>query len=119
MTVSDTVPFMSSAKIVISLDPETLRQVDRIVESGLFPSRDRLIQDAVTEKHAPSSSLRLKEPRLKNSFKAKSLKLNRETIARLGSEELTGAKGAAADAEKCTGCPSGCGIFPDEQVVTA
>ena len=41
---------MSSAKIVISLDPETLRQVDRIVESGLFPSHDRLIQDAVAEK---------------------------------------------------------------------
>jgi Arc/MetJ-type ribon-helix-helix transcriptional regulator len=48
-TVSDTV-LMSSAKIVISLDPKILRQVDRIVESGLFPSRDRLIQNAVAEK---------------------------------------------------------------------
>jgi Arc/MetJ-type ribon-helix-helix transcriptional regulator len=41
---------MSRAKIVISLDPETLRQVGRLVESGLFPNRGRFIQDAVTEK---------------------------------------------------------------------
>jgi Arc/MetJ-type ribon-helix-helix transcriptional regulator len=41
---------MSSAKIAISLDPEALHQVDRLVESGLFPSRSRLIQDAVAEK---------------------------------------------------------------------
>jgi hypothetical protein len=42
-------------------------------------------------------------------------KLNRETIARLGNEELTEVKGAANDdAFKCTGCPSGCGIFPDQ-----
>ncbi len=50
--------------------------------------------------------------------KMKSLKLNRETVARLDSEKLSEAKGAAADAQKCTGCPSGCGIFPDEQLVT-
>jgi Arc/MetJ-type ribon-helix-helix transcriptional regulator len=41
---------MSSAKIAISLDPEALHQVDRLVERGLFPSRSRLIQDAVAEK---------------------------------------------------------------------
>lgn len=41
---------MSSAKIAISLDPEALRQVDQLVEGGLFPSRSKLIQDAVTEK---------------------------------------------------------------------
>ena len=41
---------MSSAKIAISLDPEALRQVDQLVEGGLFPSRSRLIQDAVAEK---------------------------------------------------------------------
>jgi len=41
---------MSSAKIAISLDPEALRQVDQIVQGGLFPSRSRLIQDAVAEK---------------------------------------------------------------------
>ena len=41
---------MSSAKIAISLDPKALKQVDRLVEGGLFPSRSRLIQDAVAEK---------------------------------------------------------------------
>ncbi len=41
---------MSSAKIAISLDPESLKQVDQLVQTGLFPSRSRLIQDAVAEK---------------------------------------------------------------------
>lgn len=41
---------MSSAKIAISLDPQALKQVDQLVEGGLFPSRSRLIQDAVAEK---------------------------------------------------------------------
>lgn len=41
---------MSSAKIAISLDSEALTQVDRLVKDGLFPSRSRLIQDAVDEK---------------------------------------------------------------------
>lgn len=40
---------MSSAKIAISLDSESLRQLDRLVEDGLFPSRSKLIQDAVAE----------------------------------------------------------------------
>ena len=51
--------------------------------------------------------------------KMKRLKLNRETVARLGHETLTGVKGGAvADDMKCTGCPSGCGIFPDQQLDT-
>ena len=41
---------MSSAKIAISLDPEALRQVDQLVNGGAFPSRSKLIQDAVSEK---------------------------------------------------------------------
>jgi Arc/MetJ-type ribon-helix-helix transcriptional regulator len=41
---------MSSAKIAISLNPEALRQVDQLVDGGLFPSRSKLIQDAVAEK---------------------------------------------------------------------
>ena len=41
---------MSSAKIAISLDPRDLRQVDRLVRSGRFPSRSRLLQDALHEK---------------------------------------------------------------------
>jgi len=50
---------MSSAKIAISLDPEALRQVDQLVEGGLFPSRSKLIQEAVAEK-----LLRLRRVRL-------------------------------------------------------
>jgi Arc/MetJ-type ribon-helix-helix transcriptional regulator len=41
---------MSSAKIAISLDPDALKQVDQLVEGGAFPSRSKLIQDAVAEK---------------------------------------------------------------------
>lgn len=49
-TTGDTMDSMSSAKIAISLDPEALKQVDRLVQNGLFPSRSKLIQDAVAEK---------------------------------------------------------------------
>ena len=39
------------------------------------------------------------------------------SIARLGKEALSEAKGGLNNGElKCTGCPSGCGIFPDEQL---
>jgi Arc/MetJ-type ribon-helix-helix transcriptional regulator len=41
---------MSSAKVAISLAPEALREVDQLVDRGLFPSRSKLIQDAVAEK---------------------------------------------------------------------
>jgi Arc/MetJ-type ribon-helix-helix transcriptional regulator len=41
---------MRSVKIAISLASEALRQVDQFVQGGLFPSRSKLIQDAVTEK---------------------------------------------------------------------
>jgi Arc/MetJ-type ribon-helix-helix transcriptional regulator len=55
------IPFllMSSAKVAISLDPEALKQVDALVDRGIFPSRSKLIQDAVTEK-----LLRLRRVRL-------------------------------------------------------
>lgn len=50
MTAVDTIEIMSSAKIAISMDPQALRSVDRLVRSGAFPSRSKLIQDAVKEK---------------------------------------------------------------------
>jgi Arc/MetJ-type ribon-helix-helix transcriptional regulator len=50
---------MSSAKVAISLDPEALKQVDQLVERGLFPSRSRLIQDAVAEKLQRLGRIRL------------------------------------------------------------
>lgn len=50
---------MSRAKITIFLDPESLKQVDQLVQNGLFPSRSKLIRDAVAEK-----LLRLRRVRL-------------------------------------------------------
>lgn len=50
----------------------------------------------------------------KNDRKVKGLKLNRETLARLGSEEMSKVQGAGPG--DCTGCDSGCGIFPDMQL---
>ncbi|HEX9943906.1 MAG TPA: ribbon-helix-helix domain-containing protein [Thermoanaerobaculia bacterium] len=47
---------MSSAKIAVSLDPEVLKQVDQLVEGGLFPSRSKLIQDAVAREAAASAA---------------------------------------------------------------
>lgn len=41
---------MSSAKIAISLDPKALRDLDRLVKSGRYPSRSRLLQEALAEK---------------------------------------------------------------------
>ncbi len=41
---------MPAAKIAVSLDPEALKEVDRLVQRGLFPSRSRVIQDALAEK---------------------------------------------------------------------
>jgi Arc/MetJ-type ribon-helix-helix transcriptional regulator len=50
---------MSSAKIAISLDPAVLKQVDRLVDRGSFPSRSKLIQDAVDEKLQRLKKVRL------------------------------------------------------------
>jgi Arc/MetJ-type ribon-helix-helix transcriptional regulator len=41
---------MGVAKVAISLDENALERVDRLVEEGKFPSRSRLIQDAIAEK---------------------------------------------------------------------
>jgi Arc/MetJ-type ribon-helix-helix transcriptional regulator len=41
---------MSVAKIAVSLDESALVRVDRLVREGKFPSRSKLIQDAVAEK---------------------------------------------------------------------
>ena len=50
---------------------------------------------------------------MKKERKIKSMQLSRETLVRLAGEELTKAQGGMlqGDAFKCTGCPSGCGIF--------
>ncbi len=52
---------MSTAKIAISLDPMDLRQVDRLVKAGRFPSRSRFLQDALHEKLQRLAHSRLAE----------------------------------------------------------
>jgi Arc/MetJ-type ribon-helix-helix transcriptional regulator len=41
---------MPAAKIAVSLDADALKEVDRLVQRGLFPSRSSLIQDALADK---------------------------------------------------------------------
>lgn len=40
---------MGAAKIAISLDPRALARIDQLVRSGSFPSRSRVIQEALEE----------------------------------------------------------------------
>ncbi len=55
---------------------------------------------------------------MKKNDRKKSLKLHRETIARLGEKGLTAAQGGNDGGYKCTGCPSGCGIYPEPVFTT-
>jgi metal-responsive CopG/Arc/MetJ family transcriptional regulator len=41
---------MNTAKIAISLDKKTLMRLDRLVKTRIFPSRSKIIQDAIEEK---------------------------------------------------------------------
>jgi Arc/MetJ-type ribon-helix-helix transcriptional regulator len=50
---------MSSVKVAITLDRETLRRVDGLVSKSVFPNRSRAIQAAVTEKLARMERSRL------------------------------------------------------------
>ncbi len=50
---------MAVAKIAITLDQDILSEVDRLVKRRVFPSRSRVIQEAVREKVARLSANRL------------------------------------------------------------
>jgi metal-responsive CopG/Arc/MetJ family transcriptional regulator len=41
---------MARAKVAISLDENTLNQLDRLVKDRVFPNRSQAIQEAVAEK---------------------------------------------------------------------
>jgi len=41
---------MTVSKIAITIDDKTLKQLDDLVKSKLFPSRSRAIQEAIAEK---------------------------------------------------------------------
>jgi len=50
---------MARSKIAVSLDEQTLRQLDRLVAEAIFPSRSQAIQVAVQEKLARLAQGRL------------------------------------------------------------
>jgi len=50
---------MPAAKIAVSLDRKALEEADRLVQAGVFPSRSRLIQDALAEKLEKIRGVRL------------------------------------------------------------
>jgi len=41
---------MTASKIAITIDDNTLKQLDVLIKSKLFPNRSRAIQEAITEK---------------------------------------------------------------------
>jgi metal-responsive CopG/Arc/MetJ family transcriptional regulator len=41
---------MAASKIAITIDNNTLKQIDVLVKSKLFPNRSRAIQEAIAEK---------------------------------------------------------------------
>ena len=41
---------MARAKVAVSLDENTLNQLDRLVKAHVFPNRSQAIQEAVEEK---------------------------------------------------------------------
>lgn len=50
---------MAVAKIAVTIDQMTLRMVDKLVQKSVYPSRSRVIQDAVAEKLARLDRSRL------------------------------------------------------------
>jgi len=50
---------MASAKIAVSLKKDTVKELDRLVGKGVYPSRSRAIQEAVDERLARRSRDRL------------------------------------------------------------
>ncbi len=52
---------MGKSKVAISIERETLEQLDELVKSKAFPSRSRAIQEAVEEKLARLKGTRLAE----------------------------------------------------------
>jgi metal-responsive CopG/Arc/MetJ family transcriptional regulator len=50
---------MARSKVAVSLDEQTLQQLDRLVAEAIFPSRSQAIQVAVQEKLARLAQGRL------------------------------------------------------------
>jgi metal-responsive CopG/Arc/MetJ family transcriptional regulator len=52
---------MRKAKIAITLDPDTVKELDRLVKERIFPNRSSAIEVAVKEKLNRMNSTRLAE----------------------------------------------------------
>ena len=52
---------MSTTKVAVSLETNTLKEIDRLVREGRFPSRSRAIQTALAEMTARQKHRRLIE----------------------------------------------------------
>ncbi|MGA8184451.1 MAG: ribbon-helix-helix domain-containing protein [Terriglobia bacterium] len=50
---------MSTTKVAVSLETKTLKEIDRLVHEGRFPSRSRAIQTALAEMTARHKHRRL------------------------------------------------------------
>ena len=50
---------MSTAKIAITIEEETLDKLDRLVSSKVFPNRSKAIQEAIKEKLSRVNKSRL------------------------------------------------------------
>lgn len=50
---------MSSVKVTVTIDSDTLKRVDALVAKKLFPNRSRAVQAAVAEKLARLEQTRL------------------------------------------------------------
>ncbi len=76
---------MSTEKVAITIDRETLRCLDRLVKSRRFANRSRAVQEAVSEKLARMERSRLAE---------ECAKLNRKD------EQAMAEEGMSEDAER-------------------
>jgi len=56
---------MKASKIAITIDDNTLKQLDALVKSKLFPNRSRAIQEAISEKLSRLEKRRLAQECLK------------------------------------------------------
>lgn len=66
---------MSKAKLAISLDEKTLREVDSLVARRVFPNRSRTIGEAIQEKLAvPATGARWQRRLCPNSHGSRSVK---------------------------------------------
>ena len=52
---------MKSSKVAVSIEKQTLDELDELVKSRVFPSRSRAIQEAVQEKLSRMKKTRLAE----------------------------------------------------------